>query len=176
MGPCPSRGRPLEPPRAAPAAAEPQAGAVAEVEPEPETHAAAEGGLADVAVRPPRTTGAAASARLAVTEERLARARAAGEGARRKVAGSAARVPKTPRRQFPQAAEGSQYYVIVRGKREHSDVKGFGRTWQAVAPLVARGRGVPANEAVFHRWESLEEALEYWRAATGEPWPLAALH
>ena len=104
---------------------------------------------------------------LEVDEWRRERARHAGQEAQRKLLRITNRVAPTPQRNlFRGALRDLPHYVILRA-RAGLDVAGYFTEWSQAKVVVCSPPGfrVPANEAVFHRFESLEEAQEYWDAA-----------
>ena len=99
-----------------------------------------------------------------VPQWRLDRAEAAGHGARDKLDGRAARVPKTPA-----GPRGSKtIFVVARAVRGGAGPGIVAGPWGGVRGYVTveGGRG-PAihHDAVFHGFHSREEAECYWNAA-----------
>ena len=93
---------------------------------------------------------------LEVDEWRRERARHAGQEAQRKLLRITNRVAPTPQRNiFRGALRDQPHYVILRA-RAGLDVAGYFTEWSQAKVVVCSPPGfrVPANEAVFHRFES----------------------
>lgn len=127
--------------------------------------------LDPVEPRPP----ALCSPQGGVGEARLERAREAGREARRKLLGERRTVASTPPLPAGSSRSKRPYYVLIRA-RSPLVAAGYIRSYNELAKLVSHPDSRHLEkEAVFHRFETWEEAEEYWRLAWLGTKPLVPL-
>ena len=114
---------------------------------------------------------------------RVARAKAAGLGAKRKREGLVAHVPRTPPR--PGGSDDNRFYCVVRRATDVAGSAAIVRSWPACFALVYRPRLRPGSgaaprgqrlflwdvchDAIFHGFPESYEAEAYWAAAEAGP-------
>ena len=112
---------------------------------------------------------------LEISEERITRATAAGSIAQEKYLGHRYRVSRTSDWPGP-GYELKRVFVLLRGAATPTAWRCsgvfFGRFAEFAGYVVDENHNI-ASDAIFHGWQSHQEAWAYWRAARGEtPWTM----